>query len=246
MTSEQNVNGISLRFPCTAQSPEAFTAFLKCGTDGVKQIPLSRWDFEAYFDPYGEDDGKSYAIHGAFIEASDLFDNSSFRISPSEAYEMDPHQRLLLEVGYDALKAGGFKKGHLNQRTIGVIVGISNIYWANMRLESPPGAFTGTAISGAISANRISFVQGLRGPSLAVDTACSSALVAVDMARSYSSNGSGSEFLCASCEILISPVTFILRTAAHMLSRTGRCFTFDASANGYLRGEGCSAVVLST
>jgi acyl transferase domain-containing protein len=100
-----------------------------------------------------------------------------------------------------------------------------------MRLERPPDALTGTAIASAITANRISYVHGLRGPSLAVDTACSSALVAINIGLSNLRHGYCSAALCASCEILLSLSSFIIRTAAHMLSRTGQCFVFDASAN---------------
>jgi acyl transferase domain-containing protein len=125
------------------------------------------------------------------------------------------------------------------------MVGISNVHWSSLRLENP-GALTGTAISGAICANRISFVHGLTGASLAVDTACSSALVAIDVALSTFRNSSCQMALCASCEILLSLTTIIIRSAAHMLAHTGRCFTFDASANGYSRAEGCAGLVLCT
>jgi acyl transferase domain-containing protein len=231
--------------PGAFQENEAISGFVQYGADGFTHIPFGRWDLDAYFDPPGQDDSKSYVNHGAFIEGAALFDNSSYRISAAEANDMDPHQRKLLEVGYDALNSAGVQKNGRMPSSAGVFVGISNIYWSSLRLDSPPGALTGTAISGAISANRISFVHGLQGPSLAVDTACSSALVAINIGVSNCSGGSCFAALCASCEILLSPTTFILRTAARMLSVTGRCFTFDASANGYARGDGCAALLLS-
>jgi acyl transferase domain-containing protein len=98
-------------FPGALREPEAFYAVGSYGIDGFTQFPLGRWDLDAYFDPFGEDTGKAYAIHGAFIEGADLFDNLGFRISPAEANEMDPHQRKLLQVGYDALIAGGDQTG---------------------------------------------------------------------------------------------------------------------------------------
>ncbi|MBM4057354.1 MAG: acyltransferase domain-containing protein, partial [Planctomycetes bacterium] len=184
-----------------------------------------------------------YVRHGGFIDGVELFDAAFFGISAAEAASMDPQQRLLLEVGYAALDFAGETKSSLLQSYTGVFVGISTNDWTKL-ISDKASVYTGTGAAGSIAANRISYVLGLKGPSVSMDTACSSGLVALDAAAQNLRRGRCNIALVAGVNLMLTPHVTVAHCKARMLSIDGRCKTFDASADGYVRGEGCSAVAL--
>jgi len=227
-----------------ADSLAALWAMLDAKVDAVTEVPISRWDVAMYFDESTAAVGKTYARHGGFVDDVDLFDAAFFGMPMAEAKATDPQQRLLLSEAHESLREYGHDMKYLEGRSTGIFVGLSNVDWYHMNIPHA-GTFTGPGASGAIASNRISYVFGLRGPSMTIDTACSSSLSALS-AASCSLRGSSSsrEALVAGCELLLGPTSFIVRSVAGMLSRVGRCQTFNATADGYIRGEGCGAMVV--
>merc|ERR1719171_1413474 len=241
------VLGMACRFPGRSDTPEVFWAKLLEKTNGVVEIPGSRWDVDEVFDPQPGAVGKMYVRRAAFIDDIELFAASFFGISAAEAKTMDPQQRLLLEVTYDAFYRAGDDRRTLMGLMGGVFVGQCNNDWGRIdwgTTSDKMNPFTGTGMSASISANRISYTLGLKGPSMTVDTACSSSLVALDNAVQALRRGRCSMANAVGVNLNLIPGPFIACCQANMLSAEGYCKTFDASANGYARGEGCGAVVL--
>ncbi|CAK9055129.1 unnamed protein product [Durusdinium trenchii] len=248
------VHGAACRFPLEGTSPlEMWEQLTKKTDDGVTEIPLERWDVDQYFDEDAETPGMMTVRHGAFVKSADLFDASFFGLSPAESKVMDPQQRLLLElqVIYQSFHVSGKPMGSLSNLDASVCVGQCNNDWGHMgfsgSVESSEkiGPYTGLAVSTSISSNRVSYLLGLKGPSATVDTACSSSLVAVDIVVSNLRRGRSSTGAASGVNLCLIPGPFVACSKAHMLSEDGRCKTFDASANGYVRGEGCGSAILS-
>jgi acyl transferase domain-containing protein/NADPH:quinone reductase-like Zn-dependent oxidoreductase/acyl carrier protein len=237
--------GLACRFPGAADLEE-FWSLLKEGRDGVGEIPDDRWDVDAYFHPDPAKPGMMYTRAGGFIADIDKFDAGFFGISPREARRIDPQQRLILELTWEALESAGIIPEQLAGSQAGVFVGISLSDYAAMQRDEPnqvdPYVMSGSAISNA--ANRISYVFDLHGPSFAVDTACSSSLVAVHEACVSLWRGEASLAIAAGVNALLSPSAGIGFSKARMLSPTGRCRPFDAAGDGYVRSEGGAVVVL--
>ena len=238
--------GMACRYP-GGRTPTEFWDFLLRGGDGVGDIPPERWDSAAYYDPDPGVPGKMYVKRGAFLDDFDLFAPGFFGISPREAQFMDPQQRLLLEVHWEALENAGVVPERLAQQQVGVFVGIGTSDYNELQaVLGPKGsdAYSGTGGSHAAAAGRLSYILGVRGPSLAVDTACSSSLVSVHLAVMSLRGGESDLALASGVTLNFSPDVFISLCKARMLSPDGCCKTFDAKANGYARGEGCGVVVL--
>ncbi|MEM8804478.1 MAG: beta-ketoacyl synthase N-terminal-like domain-containing protein [Cyanobacteria bacterium P01_G01_bin.38] len=240
--------GMGCRFPGGAETPEAFWDLLHQGKDAVVKVPADRWDAEAYYDadPYAP--GKVYTREAGFLGRIDSFDAQFFGISAREAASLDPQQRLLLEVGWEALEQANQASDKLFSSTTGVFVGIcSNDYnkmiWEHGGAEGVD-AFCATGNALSVAAGRLSHALGLKGPSLVVDTACSSALVAVHLACQSLRTGECELALAGGVHLLLSPDSTVAFARTQMLDPSGRCKTFDAEASGYARGEGCGAVVL--
>lgn len=239
------VTGIGCRFPGAA-SPAAFWKLLLDGVDAITDVPPGRWDVDAFYTPLESRPGKMNTRRGGFLDAVDQFDPVFFNLSPREAAQMDPQQRLLLEVGWEALEHAGVDPGSLAGRAVGVFVGISNNDYDRLpsnRIGSRD-AYTGTGNALSIAANRLSYVLDLRGPALAVDTACSSSLVAVHLACESIRRGESEMALVGGVNLILAPDVSVTLSQAQMLSPDGCCKTFDAAANGYVRGEGCAVMVL--
>ncbi|CAK9097816.1 unnamed protein product [Durusdinium trenchii] len=193
--------------------------------------------------------------HGSFIEGADQFDASFFGLSPAETQAQDPQQRLVLSTSYKALAAAGHDQGTLQGAPMSIFVALSNQDWYHWSLNATPTAYTGTGVSAALAANRISFALGLRGTSATIDTACSSSLTSIQAAAESLQRPSRRagpacrrrlrESVAAGCELLLGPNSVLLRSSASMLSPTGRCQTFNATADGYVRGEGSGAILLT-
>ena len=185
--------------------------------------------------------------NGGFLENVGEFDPAFFGIAPREALTMDPQQRVLLEVTWEALENAGISADRIVGTPTGVFVGICNNDHYQRLIRRGPEAIDAYLASGnaiSVAAGRISYVFGLHGPSLAVDTACSSSLVALHLACKSLRNGETDMAVCGGVNVMCSPETTIALTKAHMLAPDGRCKTFDARADGFSRGEGCAVIIL--
>jgi acyl transferase domain-containing protein/acyl carrier protein len=237
--------GMGCRFP-GAENPESFWQMLTKGVDAISEIPADRWNKQAYYHPDPSVPGKSISKWGGFLKNIDQFDPFFFGISPNEAKNMDPQQRLLLELSYEALDNAGQSMEDLNGSLTGVFVGISVNEYSHGQFEDPLtiSSHSGTGAALSIAANRISYFYNFQGPSMAVDTACSSSLAAVHLACQSLRNGECTMALAGGVNIILSPVHSIAFTKAGVLSPDGKCKTFDAEANGYVRGEGGGVIIL--
>lgn len=239
--------GMACKFPGGVTSPEEFWGKLAAGYDAVTEVPGSRWDINAFYDPDPEIPGKMYTKWGSFIDKVDLFDADFFKISPREATYLDPQYRLLLEVSWQALEDAGIAPSTLFGHSTGVYVGIYNNDYLSLLLASGAQNITHDTIgSGDLSnaSGRIAYALGLEGPNMPIDTACSSSLVAVHLASQALRQGECDEALVGGVNLILNPLSTIMMCKAKMLSADGHCKTFDASANGFVRGEGCGVLVL--
>ncbi|MES1159134.1 MAG: beta-ketoacyl synthase N-terminal-like domain-containing protein, partial [Bacteroidota bacterium] len=240
--------GIGRRFPGNADSPERFWQLLKNGVNAITSIPEDRWGKSSFYDPDPLKPGKTYAQWGGFIKDISMFDADFFGISPKEASRMDPQQRLLLEVSYQAIEDAGLSLNDLSNSNTGVFVGISTCDYGaiqgNPTERQSINAYTNLGIGMCIAANRLSYQYNFHGPSFAVDTACSSSLVATHLACQSIWNGESSMALVGGVNAILKPEGTIGFSKASMLSKDGRCKSFDANANGYVRSEGAGMVIL--
>jgi myxalamid-type polyketide synthase MxaE and MxaD len=239
--------GLGCRFPGGANSPEAFWRLLHDGVNAVTEVPADRWDIEAYFDPNPETPGKMYTRWGAFIDKVDEFDPGFFGIAPREAMSMDPQQRLLLEVTWEALENAGQNSEKLAGSKTGVFVGMmNNEYFQHIKQQGPGAidAYYGTGNVASSAAGRLSYVLGFNGPSMTIDTACSASLVATHLACQSLRNGECDMALASGVNLILLPDVTLYMCRAKTMAADGRCKTFDAAADGYVRGEGCGVVVM--
>ena len=229
--------GIGCRFP-GADGPAAFWRLLTDGVDAVTEVPASRWNADAW--------AHSSSRWGGFLDQVDRFDAQFFGISPREAMRMDPQQRLLMEVAWEALEDAGQVPDRLAGSRTGVFAGVSGAEYQHLQLSRPDliDAYSGTGVSASIAANRLSYFFDFRGPSMVVDTACSSSLVAVHLACRSLRDGECSLALAAGVNVVLSPAGSVNFTKAGVMAADGRCKTFDAGADGWVRGEGAGVVVL--
>lgn len=240
--------GIACRFPGGANDPESFWQLLHDGADAVREIPSSRWDVDAYYNPNPEASGKMYVRQGGFLDvAVDEFDAQFFNISPREAVSMDPQQRLLLEVSWEALENAAQAPDKLSGSKTGVFIGICNSDYS--QLLQPLGlsnidVYSATGNVFSVAAGRLSHLLGLHGPTLAVDTSCSSSLVSVHLACQSLRSEECRLALAGGVNLMLSPQGAIAMSRMRALAVDGRCKTFDAAADGYGRGEGCGIIIL--
>ena len=240
--------GMACRFPGGANTPAAYWQLLRDGVDAVSEIPGQRWDVEAYYDPNPATPGKMYTRSGSFIDDVDQFDPQLFGISPREAHCMDPQQRLLLEVSYAALENAGIPPLGEKGRATGVFIGLSFDDYAQRTVRSgDPTQIDANSSLGntrSIAAGRIAYVFGFQGPTMQLDTTCSSSLLAVHLACQSLRRGESTLALAGGVNLMLAPEPTIGFCKLQALSTDGRCKTFDAAADGYGRGEGCGVVVL--
>ncbi|MFG2551509.1 amino acid adenylation domain-containing protein [Streptomyces sp. NPDC048581] len=232
------VIGMGCRLPGGVRSPEQYWDFLLRSQSGTGPVPSDRWDPQRWGGVKG----------GGFLDEVDRFDAGFFGISPREAAALDPQQRMFLEVAWEALEHAGQSPDRLSGSPTGVYLGVTTYdYTQNQMQHVVPDElemYCTTSNASTFAAGRLSYWLGLSGPSLSVDTACSSSLVAVHLACQSLRSGETSMALAGGVNVLLSPEWFLLMTQAGMLAEDGRCKTFDASADGYGRGEGCGVVVL--
>ncbi len=240
------VVGVACRLP-GADDERAFWRLLDGGRCAVGDLPGGRWQPGRYFHPRRSEPGFSYSFAGGYITDPMSFDPAVFGISPREAEAMDPQQRMLLESVWSALEDGGIPPSKVAGTNIGVYVGASGLDHGNLRTADPSSIdshfMTGNTLS--VLSNRISYIFDLRGPSFTVDTACSSSLVAFAQAQAAIASGEIDTAIVAGVNLLLSPFPFIGFSRASMLSPTGLCRPFSAEADGYVRGEGVVAMVLT-
>ena len=238
--------GLALRFPGDLDSEDAFWSALECSKDLVTEVSPERWGTDVYSHPRRNEPGRSITFSAGLLSRIDEFDAAFFGISPREARQMDPQQRLLLEMTWEALENGGQIPDKLSGSDCAVYIGISGLDYGLRSIDdlSAIDAYSMTGNTLSIAANRISYVFDLHGPSMAIDTACSSSMVALHQACQSLRNGESKLAIAGGVNMLLHPYPFVGFTKASMLSAEGRCKTFDASGDGYVRGEGGAILLL--
>ncbi len=239
--------GLGCRFPGGADDPDAFWELLAEGRDAVREVPAQRWDIDTWYDPDPDAPARMSVRNGGFLDRIDGFDAAFFGISPREALTMDPQQRLVLEVTWEALEHAGIAPSRLAGSATGVFVGVCNSDHFQRSIDRGTESIDAYLASGnahSVISGRIAYFLGLHGPALSIDTACSSSLVALHVAVQSLRAGEVRVALAGGVNVMCSPQTTIALTKAHMLAPDGRCKTFDAAADGFARGEGCGMLVL--
>ncbi|MCC7417052.1 MAG: polyketide synthase, partial [Acidobacteria bacterium] len=242
------VIGMGCRFP-GAGDPDAFWQLLHDGVDAIAEIPPARWSADAFYDPNPEAPGKMATRWAGLLPEIDRFDASFFGISPREAVSLDPQQRLLLEVAWEAFEDAGCAPDQLDQSATGVFVGVGTSDYAHLLTRgSDLNAIDGYRATGCVShspaSGRIAYVLGLRGPAISIDTACSSSLVAVHLACQSLRSEECRMAIAGGVNAILLPELTISLSKSGMMAGNGRCKTFDAAADGFVRGEGCGLIVL--
>ncbi|BDN83810.1 type I polyketide synthase [Mycobacterium pseudoshottsii] len=240
------VVGIGCRFPGNVTGPDSFWDLLVEGGNAISGIPAERWDADDYYHPDPLTPGHMTTKWGAFVADIAGFDAEFFGITPREAASMDPQQRMLLEVTWEALEHAGIPTESLAGTRTAVMMGVYFNEYQSMLASSRENvdAYTGTGNSHSITAGRISYLLGLRGPAAAIDTACSSSLSAIHLACQSLRLRETDLALAGGVSATLRPETQIAISAWGLLSPEGRCATFDAAADGFVRGEGAGVVVL--
>ncbi|GAU70877.1 polyketide synthase [Streptomyces sp. NBRC 110611] len=240
------VVGAACRLPGGIHDLDGLWDALVEGRDVVGEVPADRFESRRFADTSMPRTGKSYTVAGGFLEDIASFDAAYFGIAPKEAAQMDPQHRLLMELAVEALDDAGIAAERLAGSDTAVYVGVSDTSYGALQLMMPEAvnAYTMSGGASSIAANRLSHFFDLHGPSMAVDTACSSSLVALDRACRTLLDGSSRVALSAGVNALLSPYHYVGFSQAAMLSPTGRCASFSAHADGFVRAEGGGVVVL--
>jgi acyl transferase domain-containing protein/acyl carrier protein len=238
------VTGLACRFPGAPDWP-SFRELLRRGGHAVSAPPADRLRLLRRDDPAM---AGVTTLRGGYLEQVDQFDPEFFGIAPREAIEMDPQQRLALEVSWEALTNAGYQPAVLRRSRTGVFLGMGQTdygrYALDARRAEAMSAYAGTGTQISAAAGRIAYWLGLEGPCLTVDTACSSSLTAIHLAVRALRAGECDVALCGGVQLNLFPETFLYLSKALALAPDGVCKTFDAAADGYGRGEGCGMLVL--
>ncbi|MGE5480584.1 MAG: amino acid adenylation domain-containing protein, partial [Chloroflexota bacterium] len=240
--------GIGLRFPGNVEDVETFWDRLAEGHDFIGQIPGSRWTSDDYDAQARKEVIDSIPPYGAYIEDVEKFDNRFFGISPKEAISLDPQQRLLLEVSYRAFEDAGIKISDVFGSDAGIFIGIANSDYLQSEVKSGKiedvNIYSLTGAAPCAAAGRLSYFYGFHGPSIAIDTACSSSFAALHTGVKSLQNGETNLALVGGVNLILTPEFHIGLNEMGVLSTDGRCKVFDDSANGYVRSEGCAVLIL--
>ncbi len=238
--------GAACRLPGNARSLDGLWNILSQGYDAVTKVPLSRWDTSSYLHPRRDMPGHTVSVSAGIIDDIFDFDPGFFGISRTEAEAMDPQQKLLLELTWEALEDAGIRPSSLSGSDTAVFVGAASpdagTSHADDICATSPYSMTGTNLS--IISNRISYIYNFHGPSMTIDTACSSAMHALHQACLELAAGNAGMAVAGGVNVLLAPYPFVGFSQAHMLSPEGRCKVFDASGDGYVRSEGGGIVLL--
>ncbi|MGQ7242646.1 SDR family NAD(P)-dependent oxidoreductase [Salinicola sp. V024] len=239
MTKRVAIIGAAHRFP-SAPTSQRFWQALKTGEDLVTTVAEDRWGLEAYRHPDKQHPGTSYTFAAGSLGDISGFDAGFFGISPREAAQMDPQQRILLEMTWEAMEDAGIPPQALRGSQCGVFLGIASLDYSYRMADDMSAIDTSTATgnTSSIASNRISYLFDLHGPSMSMDTACSSSLVAFHQACQSIRSGETTMALAGGISLHLHPFGFIIFAKASMLSPTGRCQVFDEAGDGYVRSEG--------
>lgn len=237
------VIGMSGRYP-DAENLEEYWSNLIAGKNSIKEIPLSRWDVNQYYDPDTTKLGKVYCKWLGLLDGAEYFDPLFFQISPSEAEMMDPQHRLFMQEGFRAFEDSGYSSSSLDNEKCGVYLGIMSNEYSFLLSKDNSSSVNATGNSFAIGAARIAYYLNLKGPAIPIDTACSSSLVALHLASQALKNHEIDMALAGGVSLYLAPESYLGMCQAGMLSPEGQCKTFDDSANGFVPGEGVGALVL--
>ncbi len=236
--------GCGLRLPGGASSLDELWEFLVAGGDGIRDVPDGRWLVDLY-DPHARA-GFTYVKRAGWIDGHELIDTSFLGCTPREAGQIDPQQRLLVETAFEAIEMSGIPLERLQKTRTGVFIGISSNDYAQRTNEDnrKGNAYTNTGGAFSIAANRVSYLYDLRGPSLAIDTACASGLTALDMAVRSITQGASEQAIVGAVNAMFRAEPFAGFCAASMLSPVGQCRAFDADGKGFVRAEGAVSYLL--
>jgi len=238
--------GMGCRFP-GANNTDEYWQLLVQGVDAISEVPEDRWDTAAVYHPEPQTPGKTISKYGGFVDNIDQFDPYFFGISPREAVHMDPQQRLLLEVAWEAAEDAGVPAEHLLGSRTGVFLGMCTQDYGTLQRRAPSARTIGlhaASGTGRFTAGRIAQVLGLLGPNLVVDTACSSSLVATHLACEALRTGQCDQAFAGGVNVILLADFHILFSQGGMLAKDGRCKSFSANADGFVRGEGAGLVLL--
>jgi acyl transferase domain-containing protein/acyl carrier protein len=239
--------GAACRIHGGPDSPEAFWEVLQSGRDCITETPQERWDLAAWYSPDPDVPGKVNTRYGGYLTGLSQFDPGFFGISDREARQMDPQQRLLLEVSWEALEGAAQAPARLFDSPTGVFFALNNNEYFQMAMEADPSRLDAYSISGGVhstAAGRLSYLLGLRGPSLSVDTACSSSLAAAHLAIQSLRARECQMAVVGGVHLTLRPHLTVGLSRLKMIAPDGRCKAFDAAADGFVQGEGCVVVVL--
>ncbi|MEB3220121.1 MAG: beta-ketoacyl synthase N-terminal-like domain-containing protein [Nostocales cyanobacterium 94392] len=240
--------GLGCRFP-KSETPEAFWHLLSNGIDAITEIPADRWSIDELYAPQPATPGKMNTRWGGFISQVYDFDSLFFNISPKEAERIHPQQRLFLEVAWEALENASLATDKLSGTRTAVFAGMElvkhdQLLYRNTDDLAQINAYDAIGTTPSLGPSRLSYLLNLKGPSLVVETACSSSLVAIHLAIQSLRTGESNLCIVGGVNLILTPELSIMLSQSQMMSPEGRCKTFDASANGYVRGEGCGVVIL--
>lgn len=243
---EVAIIGISGRYP-QADNLEEFWENLKVGKDCITEIPQNRWDYRQYYDPQKKQRGKSYCKWGGFINNVDCFDPLFFNIAPKEAQIMDPQERLFLQTAWETIEDSGYTRNDLQCETVGVFVGALYLEYQMLGVEETAKGrpiFLGYSLSSI--ANRVSYIFNFKGPSLAVETMCSSSLTAIHLACESIRHGDCDLALAGGVNLSLHPNKYLQLSQNGFAASDGRCRSFGEGGDGYVPGEGVGAIFLKS
>jgi len=235
--------GVSGHYP-GADDLHAFWRNLAAGRDGIGEIPLSRWDHARIFDPDRSHKGTAYAKWGGFIDGIDRFDARFFNISAREAEIMDPQERLFLQTAWECVEDASYTRQSLKGRSVGVFVGVAWPYYSQFEVSDRQMQSGRPSTTFASIANRVSYFMNFAGPSMAVDTMCSSSLTAIHLAIRAIHDGDCDQAIAGGVNLITHRNKYLQLCASQFLSSDGRCRAFGEGGDGYVPGEGVGAVML--
>ncbi|CAM3034418.1 sulfolipid-1 biosynthesis phthioceranic/hydroxyphthioceranic acid synthase [Mycobacterium intermedium] len=240
------VIGMACRLPGGIDSPDQLWEALLRGDDLVTEVPPDRWDIDEYYDPEPGVPGRSHCKWGAFLDNIGDFDPEFFGIPETEATALDPQHRLLLETSWEAMEHAGLTPAKLADSLTGVFIGLMHTDYAFVQADTQTleGPYGNTGTNSCMASGRVSYALGLRGPAVTIDTACSSSLFATHLACRSLNDGESDLAFAGGVYAMLEPRRFASGSANGMLTRTGKCHTFDVAADGFVVGEGAAVLLL--